>query len=41
LVQNIDKAVIAWVAFFILTLTEVNPVWLIILSAALGFIIYR
>jgi chromate transporter len=41
LVQNIDKAVIALVAFFILTLTEVNPVWLIILSAALGFIIYR
>ena len=41
LAQNLDKAVIALVAFFVLTLTEVNPVWLVILAAALGYIIYR
>lgn len=41
LVQNLDKAMIALVAFFILTLTEINPVWLVVLAAVLGFIIYR
>jgi chromate transporter len=41
LAQNLDKALIALVAFLILTLTQVNPVWLVITGAILGFIIYR
>jgi chromate transporter len=39
--QNWDKAIIAIVAFTILTLTEVNPVWLVIAGAVFGFWIYR
>lgn len=41
LVQNWDKMIIAIVAFTLLTLTEVNPVWLVIAGAILGFIVYR
>jgi chromate transporter len=39
--QNWDKAIIAIVAFSLLTLTEVNPVWLVIAGAVLGFVVYR
>lgn len=41
LLKNADKALIALAAFFILTLTELNPVWLVIAGAVLGFLIYR
>jgi len=41
LVQNWDKAIIAIVAFALLTLTEVNPVWLVVVGAVLGFVVYR
>jgi chromate transporter len=41
LVQNWDKVIIAIVAFALLTLTEINPVWLVIAGAILGFIVYR
>jgi len=41
LVQNWDKVLIAIVAFALLTLTDVNPVWLVIAGAILGFTIYR
>ncbi len=40
-VQNWDKVLIAIVAFALLTLTEINPVWLVIGGAILGFAIYR
>lgn len=39
--QNWDKGLIAIAAFTLLTLTEVNPVWLVIAGAALGFLVYR
>jgi chromate transporter len=41
LVHNWDKVIIAMVAFLLLTLTEVNPVWLVIAGAILGFVLYR
>ena len=41
LVQNWDKILIAIVAFALLTLTEINPVWLVIAGAVLGFVVYR
>jgi chromate transporter len=41
LVQNWDKVIIAIVAFSLLTLTEINPVWLVIAGAVLGFFAYR
>lgn len=41
LVQNWDKVIIAIVAFALLTLTEINPVWLVIGGAVLGFIAYK
>jgi chromate transporter len=41
LVQNWDKVTIALIAFALLTLTEINPVWLVIAGAFLGFIVYR
>src|SRR5690349_20392320 len=37
LVQNWDKVIIAIVAFSLLTITEINPVWLVIAGAILGF----
>ena len=40
-VQNWDKVIIAIVAFSLLTLTEINPVWLVLAGALLGFFIYR
>lgn len=39
--QNWDKVMIAIVAFTLLTLTEINPVWLVIAGAILGFVVYR
>lgn len=41
LTQNWDKVIIAMVAFALLTLTEINPVWLVIVSAIFGFFAYR
>jgi chromate transporter len=41
LAQNWDKVIIALSAFALLTLTEINPVWLVIGGAILGFIMYR
>jgi chromate transporter len=41
LVQNADKVLIAVAAFALLTLTDINPVWLVIAGAILGFLVYR
>ena len=41
LIQNWDRVMIAIVAFALLTLTEINPVWLVIAGAVLGLIVYR
>lgn len=41
LVQGWDKLVIAIAAFGLLTFTEINPVFLIIGAAVLGFVVYR
>ena len=41
LLQNTDKVLIMLAAFLLLTLTEVNPVFLIIAGAILGYLIYR
>jgi hypothetical protein len=41
LVQNWDKLLIAIVAFALLTATEINPVFLVIIAAILGFAVYR
>ena len=41
LVQNWDKVIIAIIAFALLTLTEINPVWLVIAGAVFGFIAYK
>jgi chromate transporter len=41
LVQNWDKVMIAIIAFVLLTLTEINPVWLVIGGAVFGYLIYR
>lgn len=36
-----DGLLIAIVAFAVLTLTRINPVWVILAAAALGFAVYR
>jgi chromate transporter len=41
LVHGWDKVLIALAAFFLLTLTRVNPIFLIIGAAAFGFLVYR
>jgi hypothetical protein len=41
LAQNWDKVGIALIAFSLLTLTEINPVWLVVAGAILGFVVYR
>jgi chromate transporter len=41
LAHNWDGIVIAIVSFLLLTFTSINPVWLVILAAGLGFVIYR
>ncbi len=39
--QNWVGVVIATVSFLLLTFTTINPVWLVIAAAGLGFAIYR
>jgi chromate transporter len=41
LVQNWDKVMIAMIAFALLTATEINPVFLVIIAAIFGYIVYR
>ncbi len=41
LAQNWDKVMIAIVAFALLTLTEINPVWLVVAGAVFGFLVYK
>jgi len=41
LLGNWDKVIIALVAFALLTLTEINPVWLVIVAALFGYVVYR
>ena len=41
LLGNWDKVIIAFVAFALLTLTEINPVWLVLAAAAFGYAVYR
>ena len=41
LAQGWDKAAIALVAFGLLTFTKINPVFVILGAAGLGFLVYR
>jgi chromate transporter len=41
LLRHADKVLIMLAAFLLLTLTEINPVWLVIAGAVLGFLLYR
>ena len=41
LAQNADKVLIALIAFVLLAVTNINPVWLVIAGAVLGFLFYR
>ncbi len=41
LVRHWDGVLIALVSFAVLTFTRVNPVWVIVAAAALGFFVYR
>jgi chromate transporter len=41
LAQNADKVLIILAAFALLTLTTINPVWLIVAGAILGLIVYK
>jgi len=41
LFQNWDKVLIALITFAILTLTETNPVFLVIIAAIFGIVVYR
>lgn len=41
LTQNWVGVLIATAAFLLLTFTSINPVWLVIAAAGLGFVIYR
>lgn len=41
LLQNWDKALIALVAYLLLVNTTINPVWLVVAGAVLGFWVYR
>jgi chromate transporter len=41
LAQGWDKILIVIASFAILTFTKVNPVWLVIIAAVLGFAVYR
>ncbi|MGC8855423.1 MAG: chromate transporter [Anaerolineae bacterium] len=41
LLQNLDKALIALAAYLLLVNTTVNPVWLVLAGAILGFLVYR
>ena len=39
--QSWDKLLIALVAFLLLTFTKINPVFLVIGGAILGYLVYR
>jgi chromate transporter len=41
LTRNWDGVLIAIASFLLLTFTSINPVWLVIVAAGLGFVIYR
>lgn len=41
LLGNWDKVIIALAAFALLTLTEINPIWLVIVAAIFGYVVYR
>jgi chromate transporter len=41
LLQNWDKALIAIGTFLVLNLTTVSPIWLVVVTAILGLILYR
>jgi len=41
LFQNWDKVLIALITFALLTATEINPVFLVIIAAIFGFVVYR
>ena len=41
LLGNWDKVIIALAAFTLLTLTEINPIWLVIVAAIFGYVVYR
>jgi len=41
LLHNWDKVLIALTTFAILTFTETNPVFLVIIAAIFGFVVYR
>ena len=41
LTQEWDKLLIVVVSFAIMTFTKINPVWLVLAAAALGFVVYR
>ena len=41
LFQNWDKVLIAIVTFVLLTATEINPVFLVIIAAIFGYFVYR
>ena len=41
LAANWDKALIAIAAFALLTTTEINPVWLVMAGALIGFFLYK
>jgi chromate transporter len=39
--HGLDKVAITLVAFGLLTFTKINPVWIILAAAGLGFLVYR
>jgi chromate transporter len=41
LVQSWDKVLLTVVSFCLLTFTSINPVWLVLGAAVLGYIVYR
>jgi len=41
LTHNWDGALIALASFLLLTFTSINPVWLVIAAAGLGYLVYR
>ena len=41
LARNWDGILIALASFLLLTFTSINPVWLVIAAAGLGFLVYR
>jgi chromate transporter len=41
LLHNADKVLIVIAAFLLLTLTDINPVWLVLAGALVGYLFYR